>query len=62
VTWRPISEAGCAFLDACAAGLPLGEAAEQALVLDANCDIAALLEVLLRAGAFTPDPSTESTP
>jgi len=64
VTWRPISHAGCAFLDACAAGLPLGEAAEQALALDADCDIAALLENLLRAGAFatTPDPSTESTP
>ncbi|MGK6306408.1 HvfC/BufC family peptide modification chaperone [Variovorax sp. DT-64] len=64
VTWRPVGQAGCAFLDACAAGLPLGEAAEQALALDADCDIAALLEALLRAGAFTtsPDPSTESVP
>ena len=64
VTWRPISHAGCAFLDACAAGLPLGEAAGQALALDTDCDLTALLEALLRAGAFTatPDPSTESTP
>lgn len=64
VSWRAISRAGCAFLDACAAGLPLGEAAERALALDADCDLAALLEVLLRAGAFTttPHPSTESTP
>jgi hypothetical protein len=64
VTWRPIGQAGCAFLDVCAAGLPLGEAAEQALALDADCDLTALLETLLRAGAFTttPDPSTESTP
>ena len=27
VTWRPIDAAGCAFLDACAQGLPLAEAA-----------------------------------
>ena len=64
VTWRPISQAGCAFLDACANGLPLGEAAEQALALDGDCDLAALLEALLRPGVFThpPEPSTESTP
>lgn len=64
VIWRPIGRAGCAFLDACAKGWPLGEAAEQALALDADCDLAALLEALLRAGAFTHStaPSTESTP
>ncbi|VTU29936.1 hypothetical protein H6CHR_03295 [Variovorax sp. PBL-H6] len=63
VTWHPIGWAGCVFLDACAAGLPLGNAAEQALALDAATDLAALLESLLRAGAFTTtDPSTESTP
>jgi hypothetical protein len=67
VTWRPISRAACAFLDACTKGLPLVDAAEQALALDADCELAALLEALLRAGAFTgpTDPTapfTESTP
>ena len=43
--------------------MPLGDAAEQALALDAATDLAALLEALLRAGAFTTtDPSTESIP
>lgn len=64
VTWHPVSRAGCAFLDACANGLPLSEAAEQALTANADCDLAALLEALLRAGAFTTTttPSNESTP
>jgi hypothetical protein len=53
VVWRAIPQAGCAFLDACAAGLPLAEAAECALAVDADADLAALLESLLRAGAFT---------
>ncbi|RST56639.1 DNA-binding domain-containing protein [Variovorax sp. MHTC-1] len=53
VVWRAITRAGCAFLDACAAGLPLAEAAERALAVDADADLAALLESLLRAGAFT---------
>jgi hypothetical protein len=64
VTWLPISQAGCAFLDACASGLPLGEAAQQALALDNDCKLGALLETLLRAGAFIHPtaPSSESTP
>jgi hypothetical protein len=64
VAWRAIGAADCAFLDACAAGLPLAEAAERALAADPDADLAAVLEGLLRAGAFTdPEPlSTESTP
>ena len=52
VVWRAITEAGCAFLDACAAGLPLADAAERALAVDPAADLAALLESLLCAGAF----------
>lgn len=63
VHWRAIDEAGCAFLDACASGLSLGEAAERALTIDADADLAVLLEALLRAGAFTTtDHPIESTP
>ena len=53
VVWRAITRAGCAFLDGCAAGLPLAEAAERALAVDADADLAALLASLLRAGTLT---------
>jgi hypothetical protein len=59
-----LDEAGCAFLDACACGLPLADAAEQALRVDPAADLAALLESLLRAGALTSsvlNPALEST-
>lgn len=52
VAWRQVGEADCAFLDACAAGLPLAEAAERALVVAPDVDLSGLLERLLRAGAF----------
>ncbi|MBB3176204.1 DNA-binding domain-containing protein [Variovorax sp. Sphag1AA] len=51
-----ISKAACAFLDACATGLPLADAAERALDVDPEADLAALLEGLLRAGAFARPP------
>ncbi|MBO9650210.1 MAG: putative DNA-binding domain-containing protein [Variovorax sp.] len=51
-----IGEAACAFLDACAAGASLADAAERALDADPEADLAALLEGLLRAGAFTRPP------
>ena len=53
VAWCAIDRAACAFLDGCAAGDPLGAAAERALAIDADVDLAALLAALLRAGAFT---------
>lgn len=59
-----LDEAGCAFLDACACGLPLTDAAEQALRSNPEADLAALLEALLRAGALTSSvlhPSFEGT-
>lgn len=52
VQWRALDAAGCAFLDACAAGAPLGEAARAALDADARADVAALMAGLLGAGAF----------
>lgn len=53
VTWQVLPRAGCALLDACAAGLPLGEAAEQALLQQPGADLAAVLRQLLLAGAFS---------
>lgn len=47
-----LSAAGCAFLDACSRGMNLGEAAGQALQADEEADLAALLGLLLAAGAF----------
>ena len=47
-----IGEADCAFLDACAAGLPLADAAERAMHANPRTNLAALLGGLLRAGAF----------
>ncbi len=53
VGWQPLSHAGCAFLDACAEGLPLGNAAQAALGVDPDADLAGVLQLLLQAGAFT---------
>jgi len=60
VAWQLLPQAGCALLDACAAGQPLGSAAEHALARDPDADLAQVLRLLLRAGAFTSfakDPS-----
>ncbi len=53
VTWRPLSAAGYAFLDACAEGEPFDAAATRAL--DAQPDVALgdLVGVLLAAGTFS---------
>lgn len=48
-----LSQAGCIFLDACAAGHALGTAAAMALAADSQADIAQLLALLLGQGAFT---------
>ena len=64
VEWRPLPLAGCALLDACAAGLPLEAAATLALVADPSADFAQLLGTLLDAGALAalPPPSDATTP
>lgn len=53
VACQPLPQAGCVLLDACAAGLPLGVAAEQALARDPQADLPQALRQLLQAGAFT---------
>ncbi|MDQ0026718.1 hypothetical protein J2X90_004545 [Variovorax paradoxus] len=59
VNWHEITRAGCAFLDACAGGSSLADAAEHALAADPEADISAVFASLLRAGAFT-DTSASS--
>lgn len=44
--------AGCAFLDACAAGATLADAADAALAADAQANLTGLMARLLEAGAF----------
>jgi len=48
-----LSQAGCLFLDACAAGHAPDTAAAMALEADSRADMAQLLALLLRQGAFT---------
>lgn len=52
VEWIAIDAAGCAFLDACAAGCTLATAADAALEVQGNADLARLMCTLLEAGAF----------
>jgi hypothetical protein len=52
VHWRPIEPGVAAFLDACAHGAPLQDAAEQALSVQPDLDIAATLALLLQANSF----------
>lgn len=64
VVWRALPRAGCALLDACAAGLPLEAAATEALAADPAIDLAPLLGSLLDAGALvhthSPTPIAEA--
>lgn len=57
-----LEPAGCAFLDACAAGQPLAEAADHAQATDPQADIAGLFARLLRAGAFDARSLGQDTP
>jgi hypothetical protein len=66
VEWTPLEKSDCAFLDACAAGGTLADAAAAALAADAHADLAALMARTLGAGAFgslalRPDDPPEST-
>jgi hypothetical protein len=66
VEWTPLEKSDCAFLDACAAGGTLADAAAAALAADAHADLAALMARTLGAGAFgqlalRPDNPPEST-
>ena len=53
VEWHALDRAGHAFLDACHAGLTIGEAACAALDAQQEADLAQLLSMLLSAGAFS---------
>jgi hypothetical protein len=52
VRWTSLGQADCAFLDACAAGGTLAEAAAAALAADPGADLCASMARLLEAGAF----------
>ena len=52
VQWMPIDRAGCAFLDACATGDTLAQAAAAALATDPSADLSTLMARTLRAGAY----------
>jgi hypothetical protein len=52
VQWARLDAAGCAFLDACAAGQPLADAADAALDRQEDADLAQLMKTLLEVGAF----------
>ncbi len=53
VTWIAMDAAGCAFLGACAAGRTLAAAAQAALDVNADADLARLMSTLLTTGAFS---------
>jgi hypothetical protein len=52
VQWRPLSPAGVALLDACAAGAPLAVALDAAAATADAQEIGQLLPALIEAGAF----------
>lgn len=54
VVWSPLTQAGAMFLDACARGACLEDAATETLTNAPNTDFAALLGQLLQMGALTP--------
>jgi len=53
VQWCALDRAGCAFLDTCAAGGTLADAAQSALEAQADADLGRLMTSLLEAGAFS---------
>ncbi len=60
VAWQALAPAGGAFLDACAGGQRLADAAGAALNVQPDVDIATLLSQLLSAGALICPPLNES--
>ena len=53
VEWIALDAAGCAFLDDCAAGETLADAAHAALQAQGDADLAQLMSSLLEAGVFS---------
>lgn len=60
VIWQAATQGSCAFLDACAAGLPLVQAAQCALEAQPSQDVAQLLADLISAGALSADAPVQS--
>ena len=53
VTWASLSGSGCAFMDRCADGDTLADAADAALRVDPKADLSRLMAQLLNAGTFS---------
>ena len=53
VEWIGLNAAGFAFLDACATGGTITQAANAALAAEVNADLQPLMRMLLEAGAFS---------
>ena len=53
VRWRALDRAGCAFLNTCAAGGTVADAAQSALEAQPAADLGRLMASLLEAGAFS---------
>lgn len=53
VTWQPLNQNACLFLDACASGGTLADAIQSALEVDSSTDIGRLIADLIEAGAFS---------
>jgi hypothetical protein len=62
VNWILLDAASCAFLDVCAAGGALIEAAEAALSVQGGADLERLMSALLEAGAFAAVNSGDRPP
>ena len=62
VEWIALDAAGCAFLDACAAGGTLDAATRAALDAQGDADLAQLMSTLLTAGAFSRMSFMHETP
>jgi hypothetical protein len=53
VQWCALDRAGCVFLDTCAAGGTLADAAQAALAVQPDANLGSLMARLLEAGAFS---------
>ena len=62
VLGHALDAGGCAFLDACARGESLAQAAQAALLAQPGIDLARLMACLLEAGAFAEPAVGESAP
>lgn len=58
VKWQALGNAGCAFLDTCAAGGTVADASMAALDADRETELPGLVATLLKAGAFSSLRST----